>query len=307
MTRPFVPGWCPDFALQARARLETQGRPICQARTRDDRPLPPAWSLAKYRRWPFDQGQVGSCFSNASAQVAQIDMVFGDPSRAFPVSRRLVWFEGRKLDGLIGSGEDGGSVTNAVLGLSDRQEGTGAAHEDLWPYKDRQSWLEKKPPQEVLDDAAKDRFTQFGEVAFGDDWKRSIRSGRAIAIGIWWPSGWDEAVDETGRATGIGRGGFGHALAVIGWIDDWDGHPWWQIENSHGPIYRPVPAQIAGKIPGYMPAQQDKTFDFWVRDDWLGQVLAKGDSEAVAIAGPEGFVKRDPIDASVIMPIDGGP
>jgi len=303
MTRSFFPGWHPDFAQKARVGLKALGRSYASATFADDRPLPAALSLARYRRWPFDQGPVGSCFANAAAQVAQIDMVFGDPDQAFPVSRRLVWQLGRKLDGILGTGGDGGSVTNAVLSLSDAEEGAGAAHEDLWPYRPDHNWLERKPPQSVLDDAGKDRFTQFAEVAFGPLWKRQILSGRAITIGIWWPNGWDSDVGPDGRARGIGRGGFGHALAVIGWVDDWDGHLWWQIENSHGPIYHPIPAAIAAQIPGYMPAETDKTFDFWVRDDWLGGVLQKGDSEAVAIAGPEGFVKRDPIDPSAIMPI----
>jgi hypothetical protein len=305
MTRSFVPGWHPELAQKARTSLAARGLAYASARFEDDRPLPPAYSLAHYRRWPFDQGEVGSCFANASAQVAQIDMVFGDPTRAFQVSRRLVWAIGRKLDGILGSGGDGGSVTNAVLSLSDREQGVGAAHEELWPYRPDHAWLEQRPPQNVLDDAGKDRCTQFAEVPFGAEWKRQILNGRPIAIGIWWPSGWDSEVGPDGRATGIGRGGFGHALAVIGWIDQWDGRPWWQIENSHGPIYHPVPADVAARIPGYAPAQPEKTFDFWVRDDWLNQVLQKGDSEAVAIAGPEGFVRRDPIDPTSIMPCAG--
>ncbi len=209
---------------------------------------------------------------------------------------------GRKLDGLLGNHGDGGSVTNAVMCLCDGQGGLGAAHEELWPYKASHSWLEAKPPQSVLDDAQKDQLTQFAEVPFGDPWKRQIYSGRPIVIGIWWPNGWDEAVGPDGRATGVGRGGFGHALAVIGWAQWPDGQNWWQIENSHGPIYHPVPADMAATIPGYVPAAADMTFDFWASDAMVEAVNAKGNSEAVCAAGPDGFVKRDPVEADDIFP-----
>jgi hypothetical protein len=289
----------------------------------DDRPLPDSFSLSQYILTHFDQGDVGSCFANAAAQIAQIDMQFGDPSRYFPVSRRLVWQQGRKLDNSWPSRGDGGSVCNAVACLADSYHnafgdgsGAGAAHEDLWPYKDDHNWLEAKPPQSVLDDAAKTRFTQYAEVA-PTVWQRQIYSGRAVDMGTFWPLGWDSAIGNDGRATGIGklaRDGLGrpggHSYTLTGWAT-WSGQLWYQFENSHGPIYHPLTAELAASVPGYKPAgatgingEPDMTFDFWVRADWYLQLFQQSqEAEAFCVAGPEGFTRRDPIDPTAIMPV----
>lgn len=293
----FIPGWDPATAVRARAAFQTRGQVfVTAAFADDDRPLPASFSLARFRLWPFDQGAVGSCFANATAQAFQIhtaaDTAAGARWGLVPLSRRLVWYQGRKLDGTLGSGSDGGSVTNAMAGMGDAPHGSGVCHEEKWPYQASHRWLEQAPPEDVVADANLNRIHQIAEVKVGDAWKRAIFNGHPIAIGIWWPYGWDSSVDHTGRATGIGRGTYGHALAVIGWVDDWDGHLWWQIENSHGPIYAPVPPDVASGITGYSPAHPDKTYDFWVRDEWLREVLGYGQSESLAAAGMTGFKKR---------------
>ena len=296
MNRPFVPGWDPSTARRARAAFQARGQSFVSAEFNDDRPLPSAFSLARFRLWPFDQGAVGSCFANAATQAFQIhtaaDCVTGARWDLVPLSRRLVWYQGRKLDGSLGSWSDGGSVTNAMAALGDAPHGIGCCHEEKWPYRAEHRWLEQAPPAEVITDANLNRLTQIADVSIGDAWKRAIFNGHPVAIGIWWPFGWDTQVGSDGRTTGIGRGTYGHALAVIGWIDNWDGHTWWQIENSHGAIYHPVPKEIAQQIPGYQPALPDKTYDFWTRDDWLREVLGYGDSESLTAAGLSGFKKR---------------
>jgi hypothetical protein len=296
MTRPFIPGWDPVTAQRAREAFFARGQHYVTARFEDDRPLPPAFSLARFRLWPFDQGQVGSCFANATTQAFQIhtaaDVSAGARWELVPLSRRLVWYQGRKLDGMLGRSDDGGSVTNAMAAMGEPPHGVGLCHEDLWPYKPEHRWLEKAPTAEVFADANLNRLSQIAEMSIGDAWMRAIFNGHSVTIGIWWPYGWDTNVGSDGRVTGIGRGAYGHALAVIGWINDWDGHHWWQIENSHGPIYHPVPTAIAARITGYQPAHSDKTFDFWVRDEWLREVLGYGQSESLASAGLTGFQKR---------------
>ena len=296
MTRKFVPGWDPGTAQRTRAAFLSRGQQFVTAHFDDDRPLPSAFSLARFRLWPFDQGPVGSCFANGTAQAFQIhtaaDVADGARWELVPLSRRLVWYQGRKLDGSLGGRGDGGSVTNAMAAMGEPPNGVGVCHEDMWPYKPEHRWLEQKPTPDVFADANLNRISQIAEVAFGEPWKRAIFNGHPVAIGIWWPYGWDSSVGADGRATGIGRGTYGHALAVIGWIDDWEGHRHWQIENSHGPIYHPVPSAIASQITGYQPAQPDKTFDFWVRDEWLQEVLGYGQSESLAAAGLTGFKKR---------------
>jgi hypothetical protein len=296
MTRAFIPGWDPATAERAREGFLARGQSYVKATFEDDRPLPPGFSLSRFRLWAFDQGPVGSCFANATTQAFQIhtaaDVSAGARWDLVELSRRLVWYQGRKLDGSLGGGGDGGSVTNAMAAMGQSPHGIGVCHEEKWPYKPEHRWLEEKPPEAVFNDANLNRLTEIADLSVGDPWKRAIFNGHPIAIGIWWPYGWDSHVGPDGRAGGIGRGTYGHALAVIGWIDDWDGHPWWQIENSHGPIYHPVPSEIAAQITGYMPADPEKTFDFWVRDEWLLEVLGYGHSESLAAAGLTGFQKR---------------
>jgi hypothetical protein len=292
----FIPGWSPSSAQRAREGYQARGQAFVQAAFADDRTLPPAFSLAKFRLWPFNQGQVGSCFANGTAQAFQIhtaaDVSAGASWELVPLSRRLVWYQGRKLDGSLGSRGDGGSVTNAMAAMGEGPHGVGVCSEEKWPYQPSHAYLEHQPPDEVFANAALNRVTEIADVEVGPDWKRAIFNGHPIAIGIWWPNGWDTQIGTDGRATGIGRGGYGHALAVIGWIDDWGGKAWWQIENSHGPIYHPIPADVAAHVPGYQPAHPDTTHDFWVRDEWLREVLGYGYSEALAAAGMTGFQRR---------------
>lgn len=304
MSRTFFGGWHPDYAERARSQYPfvTLSRGVGEPFSDDNRPLPAAVSLSKFRKWPFDQGQVGSCFANAAAQSFQIHTAADNAEQQrweeVELSRRIVWYQGRKLDGLLGSRQDGGSVTNALAAMAEAPSGVGCCKEAEWPYKDDHRWLEQTPPSSVLAEAGLNRLSQIAEVAIGDGWKRAIRNGHPITIGIWWPYGWD-----TEGATffdSIGMGGFGHALAVIGWLEK-GGSLYWQIENSHGAIYAPLPADLAGSTPGYAPAHPDKTNDFWVRDDILKRVIDRGNAEQVTASGMTGFKTRELFDWSNMM------
>ena len=304
MARTFCSGWHPDYANRARSDFPFfalslgVGKPFAS----DDRPLPPSFSLARFRKWPFDQGQVGSCFANAAAQSFQIhtmaDVADGAQWDTVELSRRLVWYQGRKLDGLLGSRQDGGSVTNALAAMADAPSGVGCCKEETWPYKDEHRWLEAAPPKPVFAEAGVNRLAQIASAEIGDDWKKAIVNGHPITIGIWWPFGWDT---EGGTFFDtIGPGGYGHALCVIGWMTKGSAL-YWQIENSHGPIYAPLSADEAKSVPGYQPAQPDKTHDFWVRDDVLKRVFNHGQAESVTAAGMSGFKTRELVEWSNMM------
>lgn len=291
MDHPFGLGWQPQFAILARERMARQGITYAQAIFQDDRPLPKAFSLSRFRLWPFDQGQVGTCWCNATTQAFQIHTAADGTFEAVALSRCMTGWRGKQLDG-GGNPANGGSVTHGLQAMGDAPDGVGCCHEALWPYKPSASYLGQQPPSGAVADAGLNRVHQVAEVDIGDAWKRAIFNGHPVSIGIWWPFGWDTAVDKTGRCTGIGRGTYGHALAVTGWIDDWDGHPWWEIENSHGPIYHPLPADVAARVDGYKPSGPDSTHDFWTRDDWLREVIGYGNAEMVTAAGLTGFKQR---------------
>lgn len=300
--RPFVPGWSPQVAQRAMLNAARLGHYVSATFADDTRPLPASWSLAAFRRWTFDQGQVGSCFSNNTAQVAQILMTVGDASRAFQVSRWLIWYQGRKLDGSLGSGGDGGSITNAMLALTDAKNGIGCGHEALAPYQASHRYLERRPPDAAFDDAGHYRLTEMAQAQLGDPAKRLLYNGKPIAIGIWWPSAWDTMGGTFFGKDTIRRGSYGHALAIIGYAT-WNNTTWWQIENSHGAIYSPLPADHASTVPGYVPASPTATFDFWVDDETLTQVMSYQWTEMIAAAGPEGFSKQELTFGEAVMPI----
>lgn len=324
MTLPyaFISGWDPDLAERGRTAFLASGRTFYTGPqfVTDDRPLPPGYSMSGFLKWPYDQGQVGSCFANMGAVVLQLMMLgtvankiaaaealglkwmskalqvqYDDnsPGSPFNPSRALIWYQCRKLDGSLGSGADGGSIVNTFAALGDAPRGVGDCSEELWPYKPSHSWLERTPSSDVLSQASQTRIEHIAEAPFNaDTWKRSIFNLAPIGIGIYWPSGWDTSCDKYGRITGIGGGGFGHALAVIGWVDDWDGHRWWEIQNSHGPIYGTPPAEVAKGILGYKPSAGDKSFSFWAREDWFHEVLGYRNTEVYNAADVRGFVPK---------------
>ena len=290
---PYALGWAHEIEPEARRQPEFTALLHTGVMFADDnRPLPEGFSLSRFRKWPFDQGQVGSCFANSATQCMQIhtaaDNAAGACWEEVPLSRRFIWHEGRKLDGSLGYRGDGGSIGNSMRA----QAQSGNPREATWSYKPEHSWLEQNPPQTVYTEAAQNKLTSVAAVQLGDAAKRCILNGHPCDIGIWWPYGWDSEIDSSGRTTGIGSGIFGHALAIIGWLDNWDGHTWWQIENSHGPIYRPIPEDVRSRVPGYAPAFADKTHDFWARDDMLKTVIGYGNAEVIAAAGMNGFKGR---------------
>lgn len=289
----FIPGWHPAYAEAALAAPHAVDR-FCESSLADTVPLPASFSLSKFRHWPFDQGRVGSCFANAVTQAFQIlttaAVASGGEWTERQLSRRLVWYQGRKLDGLLGSRQDGGSVTNATLALGLAPHGVGDADENAWPYQDNHAWLEQTPPQPVFDLAGRNRVKEIKVLSRLDDSaKRLILNGYPVSIGIWWPYHWDSRgatfIDD------IGPGTYGHALCVIGWMKK-NGRDYWQIENSHGPIYKPLSQADAATVPNYKPAQADATFDFWVNDECLQKVIGYGQSELVTPIGIDGLVER---------------
>lgn len=326
---PFVPGWDQELAYRGKMRFLARGRRLFTGAqfAKDDRPLPPGFSLGGWIKWAYNQLQVGSCFSNMGAHVLQIMLQVavanGAIKPAYSPSRKLIWYQCRKLDGSLGKAADGGSIVNTFAAIGDAPDGVGDVPDPEWPYaapddwmaqyprndngisRALHNWLEQTPPASVITDAGNTRISQIAEMKFDPTaFKRSIFNGSPIGIGITWPEGWDENVDSTGRVQGIGFQKGGHAITIIGWVDGWDGHTWYEIQNSHGPIYSPVPSDIQAKITGYAQVglTDGKVFDFWVREDWLQKVLSQRFAEAYNAAGVEGY---EPVQKNVPSFSDG--
>ena len=115
-------------------------------------------------------------------------------------------------------------------------------------------------------------------------------NGAAPGIGIWWTLYWD--TQGATFFTRIGSGEYGHALAVIGWVV-YQGTLYWQIDNWHDELYRPLPEELAKSVPGYKPTSADKTTDFWVSDEILRRVLGFANTEMVVAASSTGFTRKE--------------
>lgn len=296
-TQHFVSGWTPEHESRGVQTFLASGRTFHATPhyADDNRPLPEGFSLSRFVRFPYDQGQVGSCFSNMMAAILQgmtiSAVINGDKHhKIINPSRRLIWYQCRKLDGSLGSWGDGGSIVNSFRAVGEPPHGIGDCSEDEWPYRADHRWLEETPPESVIRAADAMRVEHIAKAPYHrEQWQRSIFNTRPVGIGIWWPFGWDSECDHYGRTTGIGAGTFGHALAVIGWLADWDGHFWWQILNSHGPIYHTPDHATRQRIVGYEPLAGEKCYSFWAREDLLQRVF-DGDAESYTAADVRGYV-----------------
>jgi hypothetical protein len=117
-----------------------------------------------------------------------------------------------------------------------------------------------------------------------------------VGIGIPWPNLWDSIGTGIYTRTGYYSPFGGHAVVAIGWAE-FEGKRYWQIENSHGPIYPPLPAEKAAEVMGYNPLAVSGfgfagTFDFWVLEEALLEVLATKNATSTIASGLSGFKVR---------------
>lgn len=292
MSPEFHLGYRPELEGPAKAAWQREGAPpIFSASYFGDAPLPQAFTLADLILWWFDQGNVGSCACNGGISIIALAIAhaakMGSPLKEAQLSRAWLWYHARRLDGLLGRGTDGASITNTLRAANL----VGVATEEAWPYRPEHNWLERAPSSAAVASAKAFGLKGLVDLRFGDPEgiRRSIVNGCPPEIGIWWPYGWDRGqIDRYGRTVGIGNGTFGHALGVIGYVEPgvWDQHRWYHILNSHGAIY-PLPTpEMRAVVRGYASARPDRCYAFWCREDLLRTVAGYGNAEIVAPVGP---------------------
>jgi hypothetical protein len=298
MSEPtFALGWDPERSKVARAEMLASRRYCLVA---PGQTPPPAFSLSDKRIRHLEQGQAGTCWVHSAVQLAETSAsALG--YRAFPVCRRLVGYVGKQLEG-GGNPTGGGDPTDSLYAMT-TEKGAGIAHEDLLPYSDSSRALGTQPPKAVYDDAGKSHLVLPVDVRSDDDARVLIAAGHGSTNGQWWPSSWDSGQTFM---TSIGRGGYGHSLYEIGYVTAgvWDDHDWWQLDNWHGLLYPPLPADKAAKVPGYKPIQADRTSDFWVRGDVYRTVQGYGSFVRVSATDLTGMEKTVvPVDYSDAFPV----
>ncbi len=309
-------GYSPAKAAIAQELASSLGLLRARAEFLDDvRPLPESFSLSHLRLGVLMQYGWGCCWMHAPKRIKELMDAAGG-FVAEQVSRMMIGYQGERLmsgGGRVGNPDDGGSVMQAFLAMADTDEGgIGTCHESKWPYcpeslcersqyagwdgdqarAEGRRYLAQGPPAGALADGNTSRVHHVANLEIagdGSNWMRAIFNGHPVGIGIWWTSYWD--TQGATFFTRIGSGEYGHALAVIGWVV-YDGKLYWQIDNWHDELYKPLPAELAKSVPGYKPTSTDKTTDFWVEDSVLRRVLGFGQSEQVVAASSTGFTRK---------------
>jgi hypothetical protein len=289
---PFVPGWDPESAGRARARvMATTGYAVPRA----DLPVPNAWYIPAFR--DMNQGQAGTCHVHAGVDVAE-STAQAHGYDVFPICRRLVGYRCGELEpdrwGRARNPSDGGSPSDDITAMSDLSKGVGIAHESLCPYTDDYRTLGTKPPAAVYTDAKSIRLTQPVDVSYSDNdvqLFQTIATNHATTECIAWDPGWD-AQGRTFVDWNMRQNAGGHALDACGYAlkGVFDNFTWICLRNWHGNIYAPLPPELRAKVPNYPVDMKDKVTEFWVRQDVLAHARAVfGYGERVAVTDLAGL------------------
>lgn len=276
-------GWDPERALLARGLLLQGNHAVVNPLLA----IKPAISLGKHVLRDMDQKQAGTCWVHAAVYLEEC-LAGSEGFKAFPTCRRLVGWQGKQLEG-GGNPSDGGTCTDAIMAMTTGK--AGIAHEDLCPYTDDRRTLGQRPAENVWQDGKKANITVPVDVKSDDDCRKLVGEGIPVCMGEWWPSCFDDSVTFMEH---IGSGGYGHAQCTIGYVQegvfpgDRGRHAWFQVINSHGPLYPPLPSNHADHVPGYH-ADSDRVYHYWERADMRKALQRKGNYEYVSAVTVNGI------------------
>lgn len=306
MSRPFIPGWRPGLESAAADRLARAGllkpRPVglTSAPSGDT-------SCARGVGGPgYDQGYVGSCHANAAAKAMTIyirgQAELGAPWAEVALSRWIIRYQCRYLDGSLGSGADGGSILNSMGACAGPDVGgCGVCHEAMAPYEPDFAYLERRPPRAAFLDADRDRLASIAQIHFGD-FDSALGVLRVpICIGIPWDENWDNA-PENGIVSPARSFSGGHAVVVVAKLR-YQSRYYYAIDNSHGPRYGVPPAEALESCPDYRPllGPNGKSYHFLVSASELERLTTRSSYQNVVPLGmARGFERADLTPADMV-------
>ena len=143
---------------------------------RDNRSIPPEFSLRSHFPPVDNQENENSCSANAYAAALETLMLCNNKPFV-KLSRNFIYYIERDWAGTVN--EDGGaSLRDGVKALSKY----GVCPEQLWPYT--KDTLFTPPPKNCYDEALKYKVTQYLRINSLDDMRHSIATGYPVVIGI---------------------------------------------------------------------------------------------------------------------------
>jgi hypothetical protein len=278
-------GWDPRHAQEAEARLMASGRYCLVAA--EEKPLPPAFSLAKHKIKSYDQGPNGTCWTFSPKQLGET-MAKALGYAAFPISSRMLgWYAKKHYEG-GGSQTEGGSPTDAIRAMT--SQGCGICPEYLCPYSTESRVLDSQPADAAFAAAKKSSLLAPVVVKGLAQAKQLVISGRGVANGVPWPGNFEQPGPFHSK---LGPRVGGHSVLLIGFAAPgvFDQHAWLNFDNWRRPQYKALPPDLAAKVPGYAPTTPTATTDLWIREDVYVELCRGQVTEHISATDLSGLTK----------------
>lgn len=217
--------------------------------------LPPSVDLRPQCPPVYDQGQLGSCTSNAIAGAVEFDLLKEQQKRIFVPSRLFLYYNERVIEGTQDT-DSGAEIRDGIKSVASQ----GDCPEDLWPYDITKFAV--KPPAQCYQSAKQYEAVKYQRLQQDlNQLKGCLASGYPFVFGFTVYSSFEsQQVATTGHASMPQPGEEvvgGHAVVAIGFDDS---QQWFLVRNSWGTSWG---------VKGYftMPytylLDQNLSSDFW--------------------------------------------
>jgi C1A family cysteine protease len=214
-------GWQPDLPDRRDHRYAAPAKTVAA--------LPPSVDLRPGCPPVYNQGDLGSCTSNAIAGAVEFDLMKENQKRIFVPSRLFLYYNERAIEGTV-STDSGAQVRDGIKTVSHQ----GDCPEALWPYNIKKFAV--KPPAKCYSDATKYKAVEYQRVNRAlKQFKGCLASGYPFVFGFTVYESFEGAeVAKTGHVNmpkhnekTLG----GHAVMAVGYEDS---HSWFLVRNSWG-------------------------------------------------------------------------
>lgn len=191
--------------------------------------LPPSVDLRPQCPPVYDQGQLGSCTSNAIAGAVEFDLIKEQQKRIFVPSRLFLYYNERVMEGTQDT-DSGAEIRDGIKSVASQ----GDCPEDLWPYDI--SKFAVKPPAQCYQSAKQYEAVKYQRLQQDlNQLKGCLASGYPFVFGFTVYSSFEsQQVATTGHASMPQPGEEvvgGHAVVAVGFDDS---QQWFLVRNSWG-------------------------------------------------------------------------